>query len=124
MGPFVCGNRSRFEKVPVGGPCAAEKCPHDCVKSEATDEMVPRRRKKPKYRIRLFSAQPAAWDLTATKLESGHLYDEVKLRKPPGRMAYVMTLDLEPEQRRPHYVKLELASEKSGSSFQYSNRRN
>ena len=49
----------------------------------------------------------AAWELIASRLESGHDVETVELRKPPGAKGYVMKIDLEPDDV-PVYVKLQL----------------
>ena len=62
----------------------------------------------------------AAWDLIASKLEGGHEVEAVRLRRPAGRIGYVMKIELEPDQPM-LYVKVELGSGKIfGRSFHYS----
>ena len=48
-----------------------------------------------------------AWDLIASKIESGHDVEVVKLRKPVGATGYVMKIDLNPG-RPLLYVKFQL----------------
>ena len=64
----------------------------------------------------------AAWELIASRLETGHLVEIVELRKPPGAKGYVMKIDL--EAGRPQvYIKLQLGSGQIiGRSFHYSER--
>ncbi len=61
-----------------------------------------------------------AWDLIASKIESGHDIEVVELRKPVGATGYVMKIELEPT-APVLYVKLELRSGRIlGRSFHYS----
>ena len=53
----------------------------------------------------------AAWELIAEKLEAGHGLEVVSLKRPLGKTAYVMIVELE-EASPPLYVKLELGSGK------------
>ncbi|MCP4655336.1 MAG: hypothetical protein GY856_07950 [bacterium] len=63
--------------------------------------------------------EAGAWHFIADLLESGHPIDEVVLRKPPGKLAYAMIVDLAPGQPA-LYVKLQLGSGKViGRSFHY-----
>lgn len=52
---------------------------------------------------------PAAWELIASKLESGHEVESIVLDQPPGGKGYVMKIDLHPGRPR-LYVKLQLGS--------------
>ncbi|MXW06584.1 MAG: hypothetical protein F4X56_00185 [Gammaproteobacteria bacterium] len=62
----------------------------------------------------------SAWEFIATQLESGCEVEIVNLQKPPGKKAYVMTLDLGNSERE-LYVKVQLGSGKIiGRSFHYS----
>ncbi len=64
----------------------------------------------------------SAWELIASKIESGHPLEAIELEKPPGARGYVMKIDLEPAQPQ-LYVKLQLGSGKIiGRSFHYSER--
>lgn len=64
----------------------------------------------------------AAWELIASKLESGHEVEAVVLDQPPGRTGYVMKIDLNPGRPR-LYVKLQLgAGVVIGRSFHESER--
>lgn len=66
---------------------------------------------------------PGAWDLIASKIESGHQVEIVELQKPKGATGYVMLIELEPEMPL-LYVKLELKSDRIfGRSFHYSTQR-
>lgn len=59
----------------------------------------------------------SAWELIASRLESGHEVETVILDRPPGKTGYVMKVDLDPKRPR-IYVKLELGSgEVIGRSF-------
>ncbi len=51
----------------------------------------------------------AAWELIASRLESGHEVETVLLDEPPGRKGYVMKIDLDPGRPR-LCVKLQLGS--------------
>lgn len=63
-----------------------------------------------------------AWDLIASRLESGHPVEVIELDKPPGATGYVMKIDIEPNQPQ-LYVKLEMGFGKIfGRSFHYSDR--
>ena len=63
-----------------------------------------------------------AWDLIASKIESGHDIEVITLEKPPGATGYVMKIALEPTAPL-LYVKLELRSGRIlGRSFHYSRR--
>lgn len=53
--------------------------------------------------------EKSAWDLIASRLESGHAVETVTLNQPPGKTGYVMKVDLNPG-RPPVYVKLQLGS--------------
>ena len=65
-------------------------------------------------------SNPGAWDLIASKIESGHQVEIVELQKPKGATGYVMLIELEPEMPL-LYVKLELKSDRIfGRSFHYS----
>lgn len=67
-----------------------------------------------------YFSDAAAWELIASRLESGHDVETVTLRKPPGATGYVMKIDLEPDAPT-LYVKLELGPGKIwGRSFHYS----
>ena len=62
----------------------------------------------------------SAWELIASKIESGYPLETIQLEKPPGATGYVMRIDLEPSQPQ-LYVKLQLGSGKIiGRSFHYS----
>lgn len=62
----------------------------------------------------------SAWDLVVSKLEEGHLVEEIELEVPPGKKGYVMIIEL-PDADRSLYVKLQLGSGKViGRSFHYS----
>lgn len=64
----------------------------------------------------------SAWELIASKIESGHPLETIQLEKPPGATGYVMRIDLEPSQPQ-LYIKLQLGSGKIiGRSFHYSER--
>ena len=64
----------------------------------------------------------SAWELIASKIESGHSLEAIRLEKPPGATGYVMRIDLEPSQPQ-LYVKLQLGSGQIiGRSFHYSER--
>ncbi len=67
-----------------------------------------------------FFTDAGAWHFIADLLESGHPIEEVSLRQPPGKLAYVMLVESTPGQPR-IYIKLQLGS---GSviarSFHYS----
>ena len=68
-------------------------------------------------------SDPGAWDLIASKIESGHQVEIVELQKPKGATGYVMLIELEPEMPL-LYVKLELKSDRIfGRSFHYSTQR-
>ena len=59
----------------------------------------------------------SAWELIASRLEDGQPVETVTLKQPPGRIGYVMKIDLNPG-RPLLYVKLELGSGKViGRSF-------
>lgn len=61
----------------------------------------------------------AAWDLIASKLESGHPVETVELRHPEGQTGYVLKIDL--KQELLVYVKLQFAGRQViGRSFHYS----
>ena len=63
-----------------------------------------------------------AWDLIASKIESGHDVEVISLAKPLGATGYVMKIALEPTAPL-LYVKLELRSGRIlGRSFHYSRR--
>ena len=65
----------------------------------------------------------SAWELIASKLESGHDVQTVTLEQPPGKTGYVMRIDLNPG-RPLLYVKLELGrGEVIGRSFHESARK-
>lgn len=51
----------------------------------------------------------SAWELIASRLESGHHVETVALDKPPGRTGFVMKVDLNPGRPRV-YIKLQLGS--------------
>ena len=51
----------------------------------------------------------SAWELIASRLESGHDVQTITLEQPPGKTGYVMEIDLNPG-RPLLYVKLELGS--------------
>ena len=51
----------------------------------------------------------SAWELIASRLETGHDVETITLDRPPGRTGYVMKIDLNPGRRR-LYVKLQLGS--------------
>lgn len=64
----------------------------------------------------------SAWELIASKLDSGHQVETVELKKPKGKTGYVMKIQLE-SSPRPLYVKLELhRGWILGRSFHYSER--
>ena len=42
-------------------------------------------------------SDPGAWDLIASKIESGHQVEIVELQKPKDATGYVMLIELEPE---------------------------
>lgn len=64
--------------------------------------------------------EPSAWELIASLLESGHPLEEVVLRQPPGKKAYVMLVDLGPTCPA-LYIKLQLGNGKViCRSFHYS----
>ena len=61
-----------------------------------------------------------AWKLIADLLLAGHPIDEVILEKPPGRKAYVLLVELDPNEPL-LYIKLQLGSGVViGRSFHYS----
>lgn len=61
-----------------------------------------------------------AWELIASKLESGHDVEVVTLRKPAGATGYVMKIEIDPNAPM-LYVKVELRAGKIlGRSFHYS----
>ena len=63
----------------------------------------------------------AAWELVASRLESGHRVEILELEKPKGTAGYVMKLRLHPSPRPLLYVKLELhRGWILGRSFHYS----
>lgn len=64
----------------------------------------------------------SAWELIATKLESGHPVEVVELYKPRGAKGYVMKVDI--ESGKPQlYIKLQLGSGQIiGRSFHYSSK--
>lgn len=63
-----------------------------------------------------------AWDLIASKLESGLDVEVITLENPPGATGYVMKIELE-STAPTLYVKLELRSGRIlGRSFHYSER--
>lgn len=53
--------------------------------------------------------EKSAWELIASKLESGHEVETVTLNQPPGKTGYVMQVNLNPG-RPSLYVKLQLGS--------------
>ena len=62
----------------------------------------------------------SAWEFIATKLESGHPVEVVKLHKPPGAQGYVMKVDIESDKPQ-LYIKLQLGpGQIIGRSFHYS----
>lgn len=66
-----------------------------------------------------FTAE-GAWQFIADLLDSGHPIEPMILEKPPGKRAYVMKVDLDPELPR-LYIKLELGCGVIyGRSFHYS----
>ena len=80
----------------------------------------PRSVRNPDGMLDKYFSNAAAWELIASRLESGHDVETVTLRKPPGRTGYVMKIDLEPDAPT-LYIKLELGSGKIwGRSFHYS----
>lgn len=61
-----------------------------------------------------------AWELIASKLESGHDVEVIPLRSPPGATAYVMKIRLD-SASPVLYVKVQLGSGRIlGRSFHYS----
>ena len=65
----------------------------------------------------------SAWELIASRLEGGHDVETVVLDQPPGKTAYVLKIELNPE-RPLLYVKIELRSgEVVGRSFHESERK-
>jgi hypothetical protein len=66
-----------------------------------------------------FFTEAGAWEFIAELLDGDHPLKSVELREPPGRMAYVMTVDGLASQQL--YIKLQLGSGKViGRSFHYS----
>jgi hypothetical protein len=60
-----------------------------------------------------------AWQLIADKLEEGHPLEELVLKNPAGKIAYVMKIDAEPGRRI--YIKLQFGNGcVIGRSFHYS----
>lgn len=61
-----------------------------------------------------------AWELIASKLESGHAVEVIDLREGRGGRAYVMKIEIDPNAPR-LYVKVQFRSGKIlGRSFHYS----
>ncbi len=64
-----------------------------------------------------------AWELVASKLESGHRVEVMELKKPKGATGYVLKIQLDSSARPRLYVKLELhRGWILGRSFHYSER--
>ena len=64
-----------------------------------------------------------AWELVASKLESGHPVEIMPLVKPKGATGYVLKIRLDSSTRPALYVKLELQRGWiHGRSFHYSDR--
>ena len=64
-----------------------------------------------------------AWELVASKLESGQAVEIMPLEKPQGATGYVLKIRLDSSTRPPLYVKLELhRGWIHGRSFHYSDR--
>ncbi len=62
----------------------------------------------------------SAWALIGDLLERGHPMQEIVLRKPPGKRAYVLIVELDPAYA-PLYIKLQLGNGKViCRSFHYS----
>ena len=76
--------------------------------------------RNPTGRLDSHFTDATAWEFVASKLETFHPVEKIRLDKPPGAIGYVMKIDIEPN--RPQlYVKLELRSGKIiGRSFHYS----
>jgi len=75
--------------------------------------------RNPKGGLSLTFTEPAAWELIAAKIEDGCELNEIALRNPEGRRAYVMLVELQPD-RPKLYVKLQLGAGKIiGRSFHY-----
>jgi hypothetical protein len=62
-----------------------------------------------------------AWEFIAAKLEAGHPFEEISLKKPPGALAMVMKIQLEIGVPL-LYVKIQVGSRNNpiGRSFHYS----
>lgn len=83
------------------------------------NEWTPHRVELPGAAGFVFS-DPGAWDLIADRLDSGHAYEEMHLDVPPGALAVVMRIELDPA-KRPLYVKVQLGygNRAIGRSFHY-----
>ena len=80
----------------------------------------PERVRNPEGVLDEYFTEVAAWELITTKLREGHEVERIRLDQPPGKIGYVMKIEL--EQDAPIlYVKLELGSGQIfGRSFHYS----
>ena len=77
--------------------------------------------RNPKGEFESFFTDSSAWELIAEQLEAGCEVEEVRLRKPPGKNAYVLKVDLGANESK-LYIKVQLGSGKIiGRSFHYSN---
>ena len=66
-----------------------------------------------------FFTDTTAWELIASRLETGEEVKVVPPNKPPGAKAFVMLIDLGPDEPK-LYVKLQLGPRKIlGRSFHY-----
>lgn len=76
--------------------------------------------RKPEGDFETHYTSESAWELIATLLEAGCEVTTVNLRKPAGKKAYVIKIDLG-ENERDLYVKVQLGAGKIiGRSFHYS----
>jgi len=64
--------------------------------------------------------EAGAWHFVVERLEAGEVLEEVVLRKPPGKLGYVMKVRVDPAHEL-IYIKLQLGAGKViGRSFHYS----
>lgn len=57
-------------------------------------EWRPQEVRNPNGLLAPYFTDPDAWELIASRLERGHQVEVVELRKPPGRIGYVMMIDI------------------------------
>ena len=78
--------------------------------------------RNPKVILDQYFTPLSAWEFIAEQLEAGCEVEVVELRKPPGKNAYVMKIEIDQDLPRV-YIKVELRSGKIwGRSFHYSDR--